>query len=93
MECRCFHVYALRYTLFPIYFRSMTTISNFKHTQAPDSIPTSLSVLLDLDIVGIAVGMSLYHIYEMIYMYFKLRGRHLVFFTYGFFRLVVQHCH
>ena len=45
--------------LFPIYFRLMAAISDFKHTLTSDSIPTCLSVLLDPENMVIAIGISL----------------------------------
>jgi hypothetical protein len=59
LEFRCYHVYELRYTLFPIYFRLMAAIFDFQHTQTSDSIPASLSVLPYPENMGIAVGISL----------------------------------
>ena len=43
----CCHVYELRYTLYPMYFRLMTAVFDFRHTQMSDSIPTSVSVFSD----------------------------------------------
>jgi hypothetical protein len=37
----------------------MAAIFDFRHTETSDSIPTSLSVLPDLDNLGKAVGISL----------------------------------
>ena len=56
LKCRCYYVYELRLTLFPIYFRLMAAIFDFQQTQTSDSIPTSLYVLHDLENVGITVG-------------------------------------
>ena len=40
------------------YFRLMAASFDFRHTQTSDSIPTSLSVLLHPENMGIAVGIS-----------------------------------
>ena len=55
----CYLVYELRYTLFPVYFRLMAAIFDFRLTRTSDSVPTSLSVLPDPENMGLAVGISL----------------------------------
>jgi len=55
----CYHVYELRYTLCPIYFRLMAAIFDFQHAQTQNCILSSLSVLLDLGNMGVADGISL----------------------------------
>ena len=59
LECLCYHVYELRYTLFPTHFRLMAAIIDLRHTRTSDSIPTSFSVLPDPEIMGVAGGISL----------------------------------
>ena len=59
MEFLCYLVYELRFTLFPVYFRLMATIFDFRHTRTSYSIPASLYVLPDPENLGIAVEISL----------------------------------
>ena len=56
LEFRCYRVYELRYTLFPIYFRLMAAICDFQHIQTSDTILTSCSMLPDPENMGLAVG-------------------------------------
>ena len=56
MEFRCYRIYELKYTLFSAYFRLMAAIFDFQHTQTSESIPTSLSVLLDCKTLVIVSG-------------------------------------
>ena len=60
MEVRCYHVYPLRCTLFPTYFRLIATMFDLTVTLMPEiDINTSLIVLLDPENVGVAVEISL----------------------------------
>jgi len=54
-----YKVCELRYTLFSIYFRLVAAIFEFQHTQILNSIPTSLSVLPDPELLFVAVVISL----------------------------------
>ena len=53
------HAYKPRYTLFPMHFRLLAAIFDFWHTRTSDCLPNSLSVLLDPENTGIAIGISL----------------------------------
>ena len=52
-----------------MYFRLMAVMFDSPVTPTSESIPTSLTVLLDLENVGIAVGSCCYLIYIYIYIY------------------------
>jgi len=43
------YIYALRYTLFPIYLRLFAAICDLRHTHTSDSIPTCSSVFSDTE--------------------------------------------
>jgi len=67
LEFRCYHLYELRYTLCPIYFRLMDAIFDFQHAQTYEIIPSSIFVLPDPGNMGVAVGISiLSHVYAEI---------------------------
>ena len=65
-----------RYTLFPIYFRSMAAIFVFQHTQTSESIFTSFCVLLYLENMGIwPLELCCYHVCEPRYTLFLIHFR------------------
>ena len=68
-------------TLLPVYFRFMAAIFDFGHTQTSDSLLTSLFALSDLEIMGIALEISLLscieaEIYVISFLH-PVNGRHL----------------
>ena len=81
LEFLCYLVYKLRYTLFPMHFRLLNAVFDFRHTRTSDSISSSLSVLPDPENMGIAIEISLQSCIEaeidVILFLLPVNGRHL----------------
>ena len=87
LEFRFNHVYELRYRTVHLYFRLMAAIFDLPVTPTSASIHTSITVLLDPENVGVAVGvLLLFHIeaeiYEITYV-LPIIGGHLCFISHS----------